>query len=142
MTVDPRIAAFIEDLFGRTPPPGVSHYVRGDLYRGPEDQAEMLATGRSRAAFGESAHNVLPVAAVDVWPIVGGVVANDPAAYQQIGAVARAHGLVWGGDWRSFKDYGHVEVPDWRDRAPAGDDGGPPLVMLAVAGLLLFGVLA
>lgn len=32
--------------------------------------------------------------------------------YADFGDIAKANGLDWGGDWHSFKDYDHVELPD------------------------------
>ena len=29
--------------------------------------------------------------------------------WKDLGAAARAEGLTWGGDWRSFKDVAHVQ---------------------------------
>lgn len=31
--------------------------------------------------------------------------------WEKFGVVVRKYGLVWGGDWKSFKDRPHVEVP-------------------------------
>jgi peptidoglycan L-alanyl-D-glutamate endopeptidase CwlK len=30
--------------------------------------------------------------------------------YELLGAAAQELGLVWGGGWRTLKDYGHVEL--------------------------------
>ena len=30
--------------------------------------------------------------------------------WQALGAAAKAEGLNWGGDWRSFKDWAHVQL--------------------------------
>lgn len=34
--------------------------------------------------------------------------------WKMLGELATASGLVWGGSW-NFKDWGHVELKDWRD---------------------------
>lgn len=34
--------------------------------------------------------------------------------WQCFGELARRAGLVWGGSWRTLKDYGHVELANWR----------------------------
>lgn len=36
------------------------------------------------------------------------------AQFQEYGRRAVAAGLVWGGNWATLKDYGHVETPDWQ----------------------------
>lgn len=40
-------------------------------------------------------------------------------AWQKFGRLARESGLIWGGDWASFKDLPHVELPDWKRSRPA-----------------------
>ena len=35
--------------------------------------------------------------------------------WAKFGELAKASGLEWGGGWKSFKDYGHVEMPNFRE---------------------------
>ncbi|HVL66763.1 MAG TPA: M15 family metallopeptidase [Vicinamibacterales bacterium] len=42
-------------------------------------------------------------------------------AWARLGELARAEGLVWGGDWKSLVDKPHVELPE--DVAPSDSDG-------------------
>ena len=86
-------------------------------YRSPERQAALAALGPSvtRAGPFESYHQH-GLAADCAFLRAGKVVISerDPWAmrgYALYGEVARSLGLTWGGDWRSPKDYGHVE---WR----------------------------
>lgn len=57
--------------------------------------------------------------AVDLAPMVGGTVRWDWPLYHQLAAIvkaaAKAEGvpIQWGGDWRTFKDGPHWELP-WK----------------------------
>lgn len=57
--------------------------------------------------------------AVDIAPMVGGTVRWDWPLYNQLAviikgaAVAEKVPLTWGGDWRTFKDGPHWELP-WK----------------------------
>uniref|UniRef100_UPI0012F93B25 M15 family metallopeptidase n=1 Tax=Azohydromonas aeria TaxID=2590212 RepID=UPI0012F93B25 len=94
-------------------------------YRSPQRQAALAALGPSvtRAGPFESWHQ-RGLAADCAFLRDGRVVISerDPWAmrgYEAYGAVARELGLTWGGDWRSLRDYGHVE---WR-RGPGPGPG-------------------
>ncbi len=110
-------------------------------YRSPEEQARLYAQGRTlpgrivtRLKAGKSRHNAqtpqgLPAAeAVDivplrhgrpVWGLSGNGVDEDPSdddrddleVWQRCGQHGVDVGLVWGGNWTSFKDYPHFELP-------------------------------
>ena len=57
--------------------------------------------------------------AVDLAPMVGGTVRWDWPLYHQLAAVVKAAAkaenvpITWGGDWRTFKDGPHWELP-WK----------------------------
>lgn len=59
-------------------------------------------------------------AALDLWPVDSlgrpQFNVNDPTIYVRyltIGSLAKQHGLSWGGDWISRKDYPHIEIVGW-----------------------------
>lgn len=60
--------------------------------------------------------------AVDLAPMIGGTVSWDWPLYHRLAkivkAAAAAEGvpLIWGGDWRTFKDGPHWELP-WKSYA-------------------------
>lgn len=60
--------------------------------------------------------------------------------WQQLGAAAKAHGLIWGGDW-TFRDYPHLQwgAPMRRSPSPSAAkllaDGGVEAVWRAVKAL-------
>lgn len=90
------------------------------VYRTPEEQAKLYAMGRTMpgkivtnvdGTTKKSNHNYKPSRAIDVAVLVAGKVSWDVKNYLPLGALAKAHGLVWGGDWKTFKDYPHLELP-------------------------------
>ena len=85
-------------------------------YRSPERQTQLAALGPqiTRAAAFESWHQY-GLAADCAFMRDGRIVISeqDPWAasgYAAYGEVARSVGFVWGGGWRSIKDFGHVEL--------------------------------
>ncbi len=86
-------------------------------YRSPERQAELMAGGKAtRAGAWQSCHQY--GLGVDSAPIRDGRLQwdmEDPwtrRGYFLYGELAEQAGLDWGGNWRSLKDYVHVEVTD------------------------------
>lgn len=89
-------------------------------YRSPERQAALAALGPSVTQAGplESLHQH-GMAADCAFVKNGKIVISERDAwamrgYELYGEVARSLGLTWGGDWRTLKDYGHIE---WRRSA-------------------------
>ena len=81
-----------------------------------EEQAALYAQGRTapgpivtNAKPGSSWHNF--GLAFDVAVVQGGKVTwpTDEALWQKIGAIGKAQGLIWGGDFESFKDRPHFQ---------------------------------
>jgi peptidoglycan L-alanyl-D-glutamate endopeptidase CwlK len=96
-------------------------------FRSHAEQAALYAQGRTapgrivtNAKPGQSKHNNLegstPAAlAFDVVPLkdgkpVWGTSGVDGQVWQRVGAIGKAQGLDWAGDWRTFKEYPHFEV--------------------------------
>lgn len=91
-----------------------------------EQQREYVTKGASQTM--NSYH--LPQAdglghAVDLAPLVRGAIPwNDWKAFADLAGVVKACAaelgvpVEWGGDWKSFKDGPHFQIPrDWRGRA-------------------------
>jgi peptidoglycan L-alanyl-D-glutamate endopeptidase CwlK len=54
--------------------------------------------------------------AVDLCPVVHGIWQWEAAEkFRELGELAEAHGLVWGGRWASLRDMGHIQLPHWHD---------------------------
>lgn len=83
-------------------------------YRSPERQAELASAGKAtRAGVGMSCHQY--GLAADSAPLRNGRLQWDMAdpwtrdAYYLYGRLAAEAGLEWGGNWRSLKDFVHLE---------------------------------
>jgi peptidoglycan L-alanyl-D-glutamate endopeptidase CwlK len=79
------------------------------------EQTALYAQGRTTpgaivtdAPAGYSNHNF--GIAFDVGVFVGGEYQDDSPIYVQVGALGRAQGLEWGGDWTSFPDQPHFQL--------------------------------
>ena len=59
-----------------------------------------------------SKHNLMPSQALDFVILIDGKISWEPKEYTVVGELAEAKGFVWGGSWKSFPDFVHVEVPD------------------------------
>lgn len=89
-------------------------------YRSPADQNALFAEGRTapghivtRAKAGQSMHqyrvayDVVPLRnGKPVWDLVPYV---NKAIWQQVGAIGKAQGLEWAGDWIEFQEYPHFQ---------------------------------
>jgi len=85
-------------------------------YRDNTSQNVLYAQGRTtpgkkvtNAKAGQSWHNYR--CAVDVVPVVAGKPRWDvkDEVWQQVGALGKAAGLEWAGDWKKFKEYPHFQ---------------------------------
>lgn len=110
--VNPKLAALIS-LFAEHPDHGIAFIVTEGV-RSLERQKELVAAGASRTL--NSKH--LTGRAVDIAIYVGSELKWTTHLYQKFGkafklfAESRGVGIVWGGDWRTFKDYVHFELKD------------------------------
>ena len=80
--------------------------------RTPERQRELVAAGASRTL--NSRH--LTGHAVDLAPIIGGKISWDWPPFNELARAMKAAAaelrvpIVWGGDWRTFRDGPHFEL--------------------------------
>jgi len=78
-------------------------------------QRQLMAAGATKTM--NSRH--LTGHAVDIAPMIGGTVRWDWPLYHQLAAIVKDAAksenipVQWGGDWRTFKDGPHWELP-WR----------------------------
>lgn len=102
-------------------------FVVMDSMRGRDDQNRAYAAGKSKAKFGESAHNYVPAIAVDIapYPVDWDDRARFSALAKVVLRIAKAKGipLRWGGDWnmdgenkgdKDNWDMPHFELHPWR----------------------------
>jgi len=83
-------------------------------YRNKKEQNEAFKTGKSKAKFGQSKHNVKPAKAVDIapYPIDWEDIYRFKKLADLIFKIADKHNIkiVWGGNFLTFKDWGHFEL--------------------------------
>lgn len=92
--------------------------------RSMEEQDALYAQGRNgdnrhivtNARAGQSAHNF--GMAFDIVLMSNGkcIWDNSDPDWARAGAIGKAAGLEWAGDWVSFKEYPHFQLPDWKTR--------------------------
>jgi peptidoglycan L-alanyl-D-glutamate endopeptidase CwlK len=72
----------------------------------------------TKAKPGESAHNF--GLAFDGAPLIGGKIDwdSDNPIWTRYGLIAAAVGLEWAGNWTSFKEYPHIQLPNWEQYKP------------------------
>lgn len=90
-------------------------------YRSNAEQDALYAIGRTKpgrkvtnAKAGESAHNF--GLALDFVPLENGkpVWDGEHPAWRAAGNLAPSFGLEWAGTWARFREFPHVQVPNWR----------------------------
>jgi peptidoglycan L-alanyl-D-glutamate endopeptidase CwlK len=99
-TVDPRLAAVVEDVAGRLPIMVICGH------RTQAEQDDVVRRGLSKTLWPRSKHNSMPSLAVDLAPLKGRTIDwNDTPAFVALGklmrqaAAARGVAIRWGGDW-------------------------------------------
>lgn len=84
-------------------------------YRGEEAQEIAYKSGKSKAHFGQSKHNFTPSCAIDIAPYPINWSTTD-SRWQELGKLAKCCAkkigidIVWGGDFKTLKDYPHIEL--------------------------------
>lgn len=99
-TVDPRLAAVVEDVAGRMPILVVCGH------RTQAEQDDVVRRKMSKTPWPRSKHNSMPSLAVDLAPLKGKAIDwSDAAAFVAMAkavrqaAAARGVAIRWGGDW-------------------------------------------
>jgi len=89
-------------------------------HRNKEDQNKAFDEGYSRVRFPNGKHNSLPSLAVDIIPYVPGEkdIWSRIDLFRKLGKHIKKCSkelgieIVWGGQWKHFKDYGHYELAE------------------------------
>ncbi len=84
-------------------------------HRGEKEQQDAFEKGTSKAKFGQSKHNNLPSLAIDICPYPISWDDKDERwrkmALNAMWCAGRlGFEIVWGGDFKSFKDMPHFEL--------------------------------
>jgi peptidoglycan L-alanyl-D-glutamate endopeptidase CwlK len=113
--VHPDLVAVVEAARQQVP------FIVVEGMRTRERQAQLVKSAASRTM--DSRH--LTGHAVDLAPMIGGTVSWDWPLYHRLAKIVKVAAaqenvpIVWGGDWRTFKDGPHWELP-WK-QYPKGD---------------------
>lgn len=96
-----------------------------DGTRGRAEQEKAFRAGNSKAHFGQSAHNFVPAVAMDIcpYPIDWDNIERFIALSKIVKAKAAEFGIdiVYGGDWKTIKDYPHFELTNWKKMVKDGE---------------------
>jgi len=105
-------------------------------HRTPREQFELYKQGRTMGTDGKwyvqdkakivtnvngselvGAHNYYPSRAIDVAVVDNqtGKYLWDEKWYYPLREIAKRYSLTWGGDWKSIKDFPHLEVPKYKE---------------------------
>lgn len=91
-------------------------------WRSAVDQNAAKAKSLSNAMAGESPHNCvnsdgLPASKAFDFAIFDAdasyVTDGTDDRYRQAGEIGKKLGLAWGGDFQTFPDYDHLQLPNW-----------------------------
>lgn len=115
--INPTLANKVRQILALAKADGHIFYVKEGL-RSAELQDKYYAQGRTTAggiityATSKTGKHVIGKA-VDLAPIINGNICNSTNCFnwQILGNyVKRVGGLGWGGNWKNFKDYFHIEI--------------------------------
>lgn len=116
--LDPRVASMCRNHIENCRANGIEIIVTS-TYRDPAVQDRLYAQGRTapgkivtNAKGGQSFHNYR--LAYDVVPLrngkpVWGTTGLDLELWKKVGALGKAAGLEWAGEWRKFKEMAHFQ---------------------------------
>lgn len=124
--LNPIVEAKARDFLSRCAAEGIDVLVTS-TYRDAESQNALFAQGRTapgkivtNAKAGQSWHNFR--VAFDVVPLrngkpVWGTTGEDLKLWQRLGAIGKACGLEWAGEWRTFREFPHFQYTGGRTLA-------------------------
>ena len=124
LDLDPEVAILARKMLDKCKISGIDIIITC-TYRSNEEQQIEYDKGRkntlrktTNAKPGESLHNITannkPASrAFDVVPMVNGkcVWNNEDPLWQQVGIIGKSLGLEWAGDFKTFKEYPHFQLP-------------------------------
>lgn len=118
--LDPKLQPLCREHVRRCKAEGIELLITCTFRDNTEQQA-LYDQGRTKpgkivtnAKPGQSKHNVGK--AYDVVPLrdgkpVWGTTGADGKLWERVGNIGRSLGLVWAGDWKTFKEFPHFELP-------------------------------
>lgn len=95
-------------------------------HRNKEQQNKMYASGKSEKQWPDGKHNKLPSEAMDLAPVINGIISWDPKHHIYLAGIITTVAIEmlgirirWGGNWdydrepitdQNFNDLGHYEI--------------------------------
>lgn len=114
--VHPVIKQGAEEIIRRAYKKGI-YVLFSDGYRSHAEQNELYAQGRTRpgsivtnARGGQSMHNYGLALDMFITNKEGTTASWPTSTLRQVAQIAKALGFEWGGDWKNFKDYPHIQM--------------------------------
>ena len=117
-SLHPTVASMCHQFLANCKMAGIDVIITG-TYRSIEEQNRLYAIGRTvpgkkvtNAKGGQSMHNYR--LAFDCVPLrhgkpVWGTTGDDLKLWQQVGAIGKAVGLSWAGEWKTFREFAHFQ---------------------------------
>ncbi len=125
-TLLPEVQPLARNLIENAAAAGITIEIISGL-RTYAEQDALFAQGRTKpgkivtkAPGGHSNHNF--GVAFDIGVFENGRYIEESRKYAGVGAIGKALGLSWGGDWKSIQDEPHFELrPDWAEDLSESD---------------------
>lgn len=92
-----------------------------DCFRTVEEQNALYAQGRTTAGSIVTNANGNTYTSMHQWGVAFDFIRNDGLGayneannfFEKVGQLGKSISLEWGGDWTSFVDRTHFQLPDW-----------------------------
>lgn len=108
------LSDWFKDLQKRVPDAHIASAGRGE-----SEQEQWFKQGKSKAHYKQSAHNYN--AALDFWRLTTSGADFTVSWYTGlIGPEAKKAGFEWAGDWTTFREFGHVQIKDFKKLVEEG----------------------
>lgn len=120
----PRLQAIIVSLKSECDEKGIKIGI-SECLRTVEEQNALYAKGRTTAGNIVTNAKGTSYSSMHQWGVAfdfyrndgKGAYENGDGFFEKVGKIGKAHGLEWGGDWKSIKDTPHFQLPDWGSTA-------------------------
>lgn len=96
-----------------------------ECLRSTKEQDDLYAQGRTKPGRIVTNAKGSTYSSMHQWGVAFDFYRNDGKGayntsgkfFEKVGAIGKAIGLEWGGDWKSIKDMPHFQLPDWGSTA-------------------------
>lgn len=116
----PRLQAKAKELVAECAKVGIKIKIT-DCFRSVAEQDALYAKGRTTAGKIVTNCRGTDYASMHMWGVAfdfcldsrTGAYDNSSGLFNKVGAIGKKIGLEWGGDWTSFVDLPHFQLPNW-----------------------------